>query len=176
MHEWLRTDFPALDTFTWTSQTDWRYNCHAWAARDLARWWEPILPNLIPLIAPPGVTIYWPPGLNLGRTITDYEAAFRTEQYVTCTDAQRVVGVEKIALYELGGNTSHTARQLSDGRWTSKLGTEIDIVHDTPQSLEGPKYGHVQALMERPESTPSPPLVGTDFHWDPATTQYVSSP
>ena len=54
-----------------------------------------------------------------------------------------------MAIYALQGKPTHAARQLGDGRWTSKLGKEVDITH-TLVGLEGPVYGQVAAYLRRP--------------------------
>jgi hypothetical protein len=41
------------------------------------------------------------------------------------------VGWQTIALYSADGELTHAARRLDNGRWTSKLGPDIDIEHDT---------------------------------------------
>jgi hypothetical protein len=58
-------------------------------------------------------------------------------------------GYEKVALY---GNTflySHAARQLPNGKWSSKLGRSEDIEHDTPDDVAGGLYGEVHQYMKR---------------------------
>lgn len=44
---------------------------------------------------------------------------------------------------------THVARQLDDGKWTSKLGSNEDIIHHTLDGLEGEKYGQVTTIMTR---------------------------
>jgi type VI secretion system secreted protein VgrG len=62
-------------------------------------------------------------------------------------------GVEKIVLYGKmkDGKTvvTHQARQMSDGTWTSKMGKMAVIRHATPDSLDGPDYGHPVAVYAR---------------------------
>jgi hypothetical protein len=69
------------------------------------------------------------------------------------------VGYEKVDLYIDDSNEdepfSHVARQLPDGKWTSKLGPDEDLTHDTVDALEGdtlqhPRaYGRVERVMKR---------------------------
>jgi hypothetical protein len=54
---------------------------------------------------------------------------------------------------------THAARQLSGGKWTSKLGKAEDIEHDTPDVVSGGLYGEVVAIMRRP--SPSDSGLGT---------------
>jgi hypothetical protein len=88
------------------------YNCVAWAMQDSEHWWEPGVfwrPDL------------WPPD---DSGIGTLEAAFKAIGYVSCErNATLEAGFEKVALYALGSSLwTHAARQLSNGKWTSKLG------------------------------------------------------
>jgi hypothetical protein len=67
-------------------------------------------------------------------------------------DGNLEAGYEKIAIYYRPGTVDflHVARQLSDGRWTSKLGRGEDITHNTVEGLEGVgAYGRVARFMRR---------------------------
>ena len=57
-------------------------------------------------------------------------------------------GLTKVVLYTTGDCT-RAARQLASGRWTSKLGNEDDIEHDTPDDVAGGVYGNVAVIMRR---------------------------
>jgi hypothetical protein len=58
-------------------------------------------------------------------------------------------GYERIALYaSADGVPTHAARQLRDGRWTSKLGRCEDI-EDQLRDLQGENYGAVVHIMKR---------------------------
>lgn len=130
--------FPGLGTspFELTSDVDPFYNCIAWAAEESHRgWW-------------PGKG-YWPPGCPRLTTPAAFKAAFGTLGYVSCSDGQPEPGKTKVAFYVLGGRVRHAARQLADGRWTSKLGPWIDIAHEL-EGLEGREYGRASFFMERP--------------------------
>ena len=50
--------------------------------------------------------------------------------------SSRVAGI-RIALYCLDGRPTHAARQLPDGKWTSKLGNGPVVTHNTPHGVEG---------------------------------------
>jgi len=69
--------------------------------------------------------------------------------YDECTDDSLEEGVEKVALYGSGLLYTHAARQLPDGRWTSKLGKAEDIGHDTSDAVAGELYGEVVQFMKR---------------------------
>ena len=61
--------------------------------------------------------------------------------------------MQKIAIYLNSSNSpTHVARQLLDGRWTSKLGSYEDIEHSRLAGLEGldPAYGAVGCFMAKP--------------------------
>ena len=83
-------------------------------------------------------------------TISAFESAFSTVGYKPCSDGRRESGYEKIVLYAEGEQPKHAARQLKNGRWTSKLGKDIDIEHKV-KDLEGPCYGKVAMYFRRPE-------------------------
>jgi hypothetical protein len=81
-----------------------------------------------------------------------------------CADGSPEPGCEKIALYGTDDEYEHAALQLPDGRWTSKLGKEDDIVHPRPESVAGGSYGEVLHFMKRPrasEGTSSLPTSST---------------
>jgi hypothetical protein len=58
--------------------------------------------------------------------------------------------MEKIAIFaDATGSPTHAARQLTSGRWTSKLGEAEDIEHEL-RAIEGDIYGTVVAILKRP--------------------------
>jgi hypothetical protein len=69
--------------------------------------------------------------------------------YEPCSSAELAEGVEKVALYAKDGVVTHAARQLADGWWTSKLGSNIDMRHRL-DAVEGPTYGRVVQCLARP--------------------------
>lgn len=112
------------------------YNCVAWAAHDTEHWWQP--------------GSFWPiTPANDDFSVAVLEQAFNTLGYEPCADASLDPTVEKVALYGLGDLYTHAARQLPDGRWTSKLGKGEDIEHDTPNDVGGGIYGEVVRFMKR---------------------------
>ena len=136
----LDADFPNLgrEGFVEASPETARYNCIAWAASRQDDWWWPDR----------NAQYYWPQAVLREETIETFIQAFQTLGYVPCDSHQLENGFEKVALYALGGAPKHAARQLPDGRWTSKLGAFIDIEH-TLAGLEGPRYGIVVQLLKR---------------------------
>ena len=69
--------------------------------------------------------------------------------YEPCEDDSLEDGYSKVALYALRGLWKHAARQLPDGRWTSKLGPDEDIEHNDLESLCGPLYGNIYTVMRK---------------------------
>jgi hypothetical protein len=47
------------------------------------------------------------------------------------------------------GKPTHAARQVGYGKWTSKLGSLVDIEHDI-NGVSGTRYGSVAVIMKRP--------------------------
>ena len=65
-------------------------------------------------------------------------------------------GFDKVALFGDSVYYTHAARQLLNGKWTSKLGKAEDIEHDTPHDIAGGLYGELARIMKRPRlSQPS---------------------
>lgn len=121
-----------------TSEADPAYNCIAWAAGRTDQWWWPDYYG------------YWPPGLPVVETIDAFIRAFELEGYSSCGDGYFEVGFEKIAIYtDPNGIPKHAARQLLSGRWTSKLGQDIDIRHEDPDALAGKPYGQPLVFLRR---------------------------
>jgi hypothetical protein len=80
--------------------------------------------------------------------------AFGTVGYVRCKNGNYEEGFEKIAIYASKDAKrklvpEHAARQLVDGRWTSKMGLDEDIEHLTVNDVCGPEYGKVVCYMRR---------------------------
>jgi hypothetical protein len=74
--------------------------------------------------------------------------------YIECEDGSLEPGFEKIAIYavqETGGGLTptHAAKQLADGRWTSKLGPYEDIEHTLLENVNCPTYGAAVAYLKR---------------------------
>jgi hypothetical protein len=139
------TDFPRLTSANHriTSPPSPDYNCIAWAAGDTGRWWEPV--------------VYWPATTPPGDYgIAALILAFEALGYLACGDGGAEPGFEKVALYGDGMFYTHAARQLPDGKWTSKLGGGEDIEHDAPEDVARGIYGEVVQFMRRPIAPRSP--------------------
>jgi hypothetical protein len=121
-----------------TSPSNRRYNCIAWTAGDETSWWWPDPDNVA----------YWPAAVSREETIEAFVDAYRTLGYTPCADGELELGYEKVALYALQGVPTHAARQLTDGRWSSKLGRSVDVAH-SPEALDGPLYGMIVVYLRR---------------------------
>ncbi|HKR59036.1 MAG TPA: hypothetical protein VJS64_04830 [Pyrinomonadaceae bacterium] len=138
-------------SFEKTSDVSGAYNCIAHAAYDSRRKWWPI-----PL-QHARLDRHWPDGVPRRRTIRVFRLAFEKEGYELCDDGSLEEGFEKVVLYVSDTATAedplnaptHMARQLPCGKWTSKLGEDIDIVHDIPERVTGRVYGRIELYMRR---------------------------
>src|SRR5262245_5559653 len=136
-HEQVRQSLPRLtpENYCITSPASWEYNCIAWAVGVTDAWWWPV----------PGR--YWPEKAPREETLAAFLAALATLGFAPGASEDLEPGVEKVALYAQGATPTHMARQLADGRWTSKLGPNIDIKHDRPEDVAGGVYGEVAAIL-----------------------------
>jgi hypothetical protein len=124
-----------------TSPPDPIYNCIAHAAGFTGAWWWP---------DPDGFD-YWPPGVPRERTLTTFIEAFATLGFVPCSDGAPDSGWEKVAIYATDATDegpTHAARQLENGRWSSKLGPDDDIEHWL-DGLFSAIYGSVVQFLMR---------------------------
>jgi hypothetical protein len=142
----LSVAFPDLDQDggAVTHPPDPRYNCVAWAAGVTHAWWWPDDP-----------AGYWPPSVPGETTPAAVVAALGTVGYVPCGDGQPEAGYQKAAVYARGDTATHVAVQL-DGRWSSKLGREWTVCHDTPEGVAGAVFGSVVAFVQRPTGQADP--------------------
>jgi hypothetical protein len=139
----LEIVFPDLDRsgYRITSPATQAYNCIAWAAGDTENWWWP---------GPLGES-FWPQSVPRHETLDAFVAAYATLGFERCESGTFAPGFEKLALYvDAQGKPTHAARQLEDGTWTSKLGTEEDIAHVAVDALEGALYGRIACFLVRP--------------------------
>lgn len=130
--------FPRLtdENHQLTSDPDVRYNCIAWAVQDTERWWQP--------------GFFWPIEVTWEQHgIGELVDAFKTMGFVECSDGTLEPGFEKVAFYGATFEYTHAARQLPDGKWTSKLGKAEDITHATPEDVADGLYGPVVQFMQR---------------------------
>lgn len=109
------------------------YNCIAHSVKVYDRW-------------------VWP-----GTHVADFDHLYRSRGYrrTPRLDFSFDPALEKVVLYAKAGKhgeveCTHAARQLSDGSWSSKLGSGPLIRHASPDSLDGSSYGRPIALYVRP--------------------------
>ena len=76
-------------------------------------------------------------------------AAYATLGYAPASSEEPEAGFDRVALFAKNGMPTHAARQLPNGRWTSKLGQREDIEHDL-HAVGGDAYGVVVAVLKRP--------------------------
>jgi hypothetical protein len=119
-----------------TSESTVEYNCIAWALgrNDVWCW--------------PHETCFWPIP-NYSVTVGAFVELFAAMGYIYCDDKALEEGFQKIVIYVKNDKPTHASRQLETGKWTSKLGSEIDIEHNEPEVLNGPEYGTAKIFMKR---------------------------
>jgi hypothetical protein len=131
-----------------TSDETEDYNCAGWAADQLdpGLWWpEPDAPEY-----------YWPPSARRDGTLEAFVEGYGVLGYAVCETGDHEIGYEKIAIYVTShGSPQHVARQLPDGRWTSKLGSWEDIEHVALRDIAGASYGNPQFFMRRLVTRPT---------------------
>lgn len=135
--------FPKLirEGYSLTSTSTDAYNCVAWIARDIRRWWSP-----------EDVDGYFWPWRDRDDTLPEYLRLFEHCGFHECTSGTLEHEYEKIAIFAAGEDFDHVAFQREDGCWSSKLGELGDITHQTLSSLAGPgffEYAHVALFMRR---------------------------
>lgn len=149
----LRGLFPKLleGQYQCASGRTKKYNCIAWAAGHNDAWWE---------AGPDG---FWPVGIladgSVAAAIQLFEHLGYTRTHLE--DVEWEPGVLEVAIYGDDEGYTHAARQIADGRWTSKIGKLQDIEHDSLEALtsmaswmgteQDRAYGKVVQIMRRPE-------------------------
>ncbi len=135
----LRRLFPRLfgNEYRLTSRKSRRYNCLAWAIGDTDVWWDA------------GAGGLWPDGVPDDGSVLAAIRFFEHFGYTRAANAKLEKGVLKIAIYGDDQGYTHAARQLADGRWSSKLGKLQDIEHHKLENLFGRRYGTVVQIVEK---------------------------
>lgn len=142
LEKYKENEFPhlAVTGYSITSPATRAYNCFAWAAGEDDRWWNPLEPNS---------PYYWPDGVPAELTIAAFIQAYQTLGYEPCESSDFELGFERIAIYATpDGEPTHAARQLPNGKWTSKLGRWEDIEHEL-DGLTSEMYGSVKQILKR---------------------------
>ena len=142
--EFYDKEFPNLAREGWQRTSEpANYNCIAFAAGDVTRFWWPNL------FYPEPADDFWPHGVPHEETVEAFVQAFATCGYVVCEDGCLEPGFEKVAIYALGEMPRHAALQQVNGKWRSKLGPHEDI-ETTMDGLLGPCYGNAAQFLKRP--------------------------
>ncbi|HLX64550.1 MAG TPA: hypothetical protein VKX17_24975 [Planctomycetota bacterium] len=133
-------DYPNLtaENYRITSPRDPKYNCVAWAAGSSDTWWE----------CTKGY--YWPVDYPTSPSVNALKDAYAALGFVECDNSNLEPGFEKLAIYALNEEYMHAARQLPNGWWTSKLGPDEDIEHQTLEALLNRDYARIACIMRRP--------------------------
>ena len=122
------------------------YNCLAWTLGNVSSW-------------------EWQPAMNSGGigSIQTMDRLYAAKGFVRSSvmNTSLQPGIQKVVVYwgimEIGGvrvvGVTHGALQQADGTWTSKLGPQPLIRHQTPEALNGDQiaqYGRPIAVYYRP--------------------------
>ena len=134
--------FPDLtsDNCSVTSPGSLDYNCVAWAAGfDDCQLW------------PDAANAEWPAVLPQDETLETFVAYFESLGYEQCDTPDFDDGLLKVAIFADDDGPTHVARQLSSGKWASKMGWDgVDIEHDGLGCIEGQRYGRAMLFLMRP--------------------------
>ena len=123
------------------------YNCFSWAAGESKKeeWWDPF-----------GEDGYWPNHIKKELTLQVLIEVYRDNRYEVCDNVSLEKKFEKIIIYsDSNGIPTHAARQLPDGRWTSKIGVWQDIEHELLEEFiinineKTINYGRIATVMKR---------------------------
>jgi hypothetical protein len=143
--ELLRSkSFPNLQEgdFVGIGPSSQRYNCIAWTLGIRDEW-------------------VWP-----GTRVEDFDKLYGKEGYkpLNSLDLSHDPNVEKIVVYGLKPRNgtgpmevTHGARMDEQGRFTSKIGTQPLIRHNSADDLTGPSYGEPVRVYVRPRQVPVNP-------------------
>lgn len=138
----IEKNFPNLLTngYEITSPATVEYNCIAWAAEDIEKYWWPDASR----------DYYWPHEIERNETLDAFTKAYELLGYKVCNNATHEAGYEKIAIFVKDNKPTHAARQLNSGHWTSKLGQCEDIEHFALDGVENEIYGSAAVFLKRP--------------------------
>ncbi len=126
-----------------TSPENQSYNCVSWAANTDPRnmfWWPE-----------PNVDYYWPEGIERRVRLSAFIKLFASLGYTNTDDDCFEPECIKVAIYVKGLEyPTHVARQLENGKWTSKLGFFEDIEHTSLKDIIPECGDKVAAILKRP--------------------------
>ena len=140
----LREAFPNLEKegFEIVEVPSRRYNCIAYAAGDIANWWDRQEVG------------YWSLHATRSDSIESLREIFVGLGFEQCEDSDAEDGYRKIALYEAQGIGKHAAVQMSSGRWRSKMGQGPVMEYLSLELLSGGMYGIPTTYMRRATNQP----------------------
>ena len=118
-----------------TSKATINYNCLSWAVEITDTFLDPQARC---------VGYSWPDGAEREWTIAGCRQVLARYGYIEeCGDGGFEDECVKVAMYvDEHGTPTHFARQIHGGKWTSKLGDLIDVVHDNLSCIEGHDCEH----------------------------------
>ena len=125
-----------------TSPKSRDYNCVAWAAGiDDQQIW----PNGAEDLAS---EVVWPDDVRNDESVEAFIAYFESIGYFACDNSTLEDGFVKIAIFVKDDYPTHISRQLSTGKWSSKMGIDdVDIEHDDLDCISGGTYGEATVYM-----------------------------
>jgi len=129
--------YSEVDPFIKTSEPSFAYNCIAWSVDDDSKWWWP------------HKDAYWPDDIKKEETIEAFIDLYSSMGYELCDYPDYDDNYVKLVLFaDEEGNPTHAARQLSNGKWTSKLGPSEDVEHSLKSVSDG-EYGKPVVYFKR---------------------------
>ena len=106
------------------------YNCISWTVNDQKKWWWPDQDRLH----------YWPDEAIRDESIEAFIQFYGLMGYVVCENGSTEEEFEKISIYIVNGKPIHAARQLNNGKWSSKIGG-FEVIEHTLEALTGSEFG-----------------------------------
>jgi hypothetical protein len=140
----LQQLFPRLvpGSYRCISPPDTHYNCVAWAVGKRDRHWWPNEPG----------RSYWPPGILAEASVDAFTQLFQSFGYEVCDTPDFQRRYEKVAIFVNNNAVTHAARQLGNGKWSSKLGRVWETVEHELEAVGGhgiQEYGDILQFMRR---------------------------
>ena len=139
--------FPHLNSSNYrvTSPKSGKYNCVAWAAGIDD---QQILPDGSEDVDEE-LEIVCPGDVRNDESVEAFIAYFESIGYSLCDNPTLEEGFVKIAIFVKCDYPTHISRQLSTGKWSSKMGIDdVDIEHDDLDSISGPAYGVAAVFLK----------------------------
>lgn len=141
--ELYRNLWPELNSERILEDRNGLYNCVADALGDNRRWWWP--------------GEYWPEAFNFGETVQSFDAlieSFGGKNLGWAGEKENSSDV-LLALFTIDGTDegepTHLMRQLSNGKWRTKMGPDWTLQIDDIGELAGGDYGDVAQFYSVPK-------------------------